>query len=108
MFKLKLNEFFDYFRFQFSLLALAGLRFDFAKHQIKKAWQRVAYKLLFILFTINFGWNIISLVLSLFLLNQTIEERISFVTQLFSIIESSSKIYFLFKSSKIIVKILRT
>lgn len=105
MFKLRLQSFSDYFQVQFNLLALTGLRFDFSNLKVKNCWSK-AYKLLLTYVIFICTWNVSSVVLSLFLLNQKIDQKISFITLIFSTLENTSKTFCLFYNSKRISKIL--
>lgn len=100
MFKIKFQNFFAYFWFQFSMLALTGIRFDFLRLKIQNRGLKVAYKLLCLYFIFIYGFNVISHLLTLFLVDQNIEQRIIFITILGLTIEIAVKTFYMFTNSK--------
>lgn len=106
MFKPKLNSFWDFFRFQFNILAVTGLRFDLADFQIKRKWLIVVNKVFFVYCVMTSVGNIVLMCLSILLLNQKVELKLRFITLFFANIDGVSKVLCFCLNSKAIFEII--
>lgn len=106
MLKIKLEDFFDFFDYQFYLLEITGIRFDGIGNAIKRTWLQLLNKLLITYCILTFIWNQISLILCLFLIQQEVEQKLSGVIIILANFESALKLTFFCLNFKVILKIL--